>query len=139
MTIEQALRWLTWRGARLRLWLEDGEARVEVRLGGERERAWQKSVSAESLGEKPLSVLSWQLVSLVKEMQRREFMAKVHRRTCELFDMQAPDSHRLTARDLLQFAQIVDEELEQLQKSIGVKREGARHLVDEYGQTETKE
>lgn len=142
MTIEQALRWLTRRGAYLRFWLEDGAANVEVRFGGACEKRYRRTVNAESLDEKPLSVLGWQLVSLVREIEKEEAMGRVQKRFSDLIGRSGGNpavSQIARLQDLMDLAAIVDDELAKLEQSQGLTRSDARGLVDEYGQTETKE
>lgn len=140
MTIEDALRELVELNATIAFATEGGKVTISIASEGRRV-GW--TFDRESCSTSALSVVSWKIVTLTKALkkalaERENVMANVHRRTCELFDMQSPDTHKLTARDLLQFAQIVDEELFRVEKSIGVKRGDARGLVDAYGQTETK-
>ena len=68
-------------------------------------------------------------------------MGNVAKRLKELHDLpnsKLADGVPASLCDLLQFAQIVDEELDAVVKSIAVKRQDGRHLVEQYGQTETK-
>lgn len=138
MTIEQALRYLARRGTRLNLRLEDGHVRTEAVIGGRKEAVFARKVLAASLDSSNLSVLTWQLVSIVQQMQREEIMGNVHRRFFELIsptDLEKP----VTLKDLVNLASIVDDELARVEKSIGFKREDGRALVEAYGQTETKD
>lgn len=140
MTIEDALRELVELNATIAFASEGGKATISIASNGRRV-GW--AFDRQSCATSALSVISWKIVTLTKALkkalaERKQIMANVHRRTCELFDMQSPDTHKLTVRDLLQFAQIVDEELARVESSIGVTRQDARGLVDAYGQTETK-
>lgn len=135
MTVEQALRWLASQDAELRFSTTAQFATLRIRCGG---RTVSNSVNLEGLLHPSLAVLSWQLVSLTLKLQRNHLMGAVAKRFKELHDNLTNDAPA-TLADLADLAAIVDDELEKVQQSMGIKREDASELVKAYGQTETKE
>lgn len=132
MTIEQALRYLAKRQLSLRFSLRDGLLWISVKLP---ERMVATSAPAESLAASQFSVVTWKIVTLVQQLQRSEIVGNVKRRFLELVSHSDNLPNRVaTLADLRDLAAIIDDELAKLNP-----RQDARGLVDDYGQTETKD
>lgn len=139
MNVEQALRIFAGHQATIRFSLGGGFVtfRASVRMGDGLRNAFCETAKLPGPGES-LGVLSWMLVKGAIHFQRSLFMAQIAKRFKELH--QGTDRNATaTIEDLIELAEIADEELAAVEKTIAVKREDASGLVKAYGQTETKD
>ena len=139
MTIEQALRELSGLNATISFRSIGDVTSMSIACRGHRV-AWFYDPMAN--GQCNLSVLSWKIVMLTRALKRRIFVANVSKRLEELFDLKnsaEQGARPATLLDLAQFAKIVDDELDRLETHRQPQVEDGRKLVEEWGQTETKE